>query len=421
MPGRFFSNYCLIAAICCLLALTCAVVSAQTLDRSFGVNIDFTTPQSGEMKMLAGAGFRWVRMDLKWDATETQKGQYDFAAYDFLMSALEKENIRALFILDYGNPLYDNGAPPRKEETRKAFVRWAVAAARHFSNRGVLWEVYNEPNHELFWPPHPNVGEYVSLALAVGRAFQQNVPEEKLIGPAVSGVDLEFLEACFRSGLLKYWSAVSVHPYRREAPETAGSDYGRVRQLIDKYSSAERKSIPIISGEWGYSTSWENISAAKQGELLARSWLTNAANGVQLSIWYDWKNDGVDPHNPEHNFGTVANAYREHAGRPFVPKPAYYAARTLTAFLNGYSFASRLPMRSNEDYVLRFNNGDEVRLVIWTTAKVTHEVDIPMAAGSYKAVDCLGNEVRTFKSVKSLSRISLSNAPVYITKIHKEM
>ena len=59
--------------------------------------------------MLSEAGFRWVRMDLKWDSTETRQGLYDFSAYDRLLETLKPYNIHTLFILDYGNPLYDNG------------------------------------------------------------------------------------------------------------------------------------------------------------------------------------------------------------------------------------------------------------------------------------------------------------------------
>ncbi len=188
--------------------------------------------------MLAQGGFRWVRMDFKWDATEKERGQYDFSAYERLLAALESQRIRALFILDYGNPLYDGGAPPRTEATRQAFVRWAVAAAKHFAGRGILWEVYNEPNHALFWPPKPNVQEYIALALAVGRAFRASVPEEKLIGPATSEIDFDFVESCFKAGLLEYWSAVSIHPYRRSDPETAAADYCRLRELIKTYAPA---------------------------------------------------------------------------------------------------------------------------------------------------------------------------------------
>src|SRR5450432_2718333 len=71
-----------------------------------GVNIHFTDPQPGEMEMLAAAGFKWVRMDIDWGSTEKKKGEYDFSAYDRLVAALDKFKIRAVFILDYGNPLY---------------------------------------------------------------------------------------------------------------------------------------------------------------------------------------------------------------------------------------------------------------------------------------------------------------------------
>src|SRR5882724_11059689 len=136
----------------------------------FGVNIHFTDPAPGEMKMLAESGVRWVRMDFKWDITETTRGTYDFAPYDRLMSALAPFGIRPLFILDYGNPLYDDGAPPRTGGTREAFARWAVAAAKHYAGRGVIWETYNEPNNKMFWRPRPDAQEYAALAAVVARA-----------------------------------------------------------------------------------------------------------------------------------------------------------------------------------------------------------------------------------------------------------
>ena len=50
-------------------------------------------------------------MDLKWDVTERERGRYDFSPYDRLTNAIEPLGIRALFILDYGNPLYGEAHP----------------------------------------------------------------------------------------------------------------------------------------------------------------------------------------------------------------------------------------------------------------------------------------------------------------------
>ncbi len=52
----------------------------QTLDRGLGVNIHFTDPRPDEIKMIADAGFRWVRMDFVWETTEKTRGRYDFSA-----------------------------------------------------------------------------------------------------------------------------------------------------------------------------------------------------------------------------------------------------------------------------------------------------------------------------------------------------
>src|SRR5437016_6159127 len=104
-------------------------INSQTFEQGLGVNIHFTDAQPGEMRMIADAGFRWVRMDFKWDATERERGHYDFSAYDRLMEALDQFKLRALFILDYGNPLY--GSPPRTEDARQASAPCALARAQH--------------------------------------------------------------------------------------------------------------------------------------------------------------------------------------------------------------------------------------------------------------------------------------------------
>jgi hypothetical protein len=391
-----------------------AAATGPTIPEGFGVNIDFTDPRSGEMAMLSQTGVQWVRMDLKWDATEKEPGRYDFSEYDRLLKALETERLHALFILDYGNPLYENGAPPRTEATRQAFARWAVAAARHFAGRGALWEVYNEPNHSLFWPPQPNPQEYVDLALAVGRAFRANVPDEKLIGPATSEIDFDFVESCFKAGLLEYWSAVSIHPYRRNDPETAAADYCRLRELITKYRENTTKQIPIISSEWGYSAVWPKLSEERQGELLARSWLTNLANGISLSIWYDWHDDGLNAAEPEHHFGMVSNVYHDGRDPVYDPKPAYLAAKALSRFFSGYRFESRIDTGRADDYVLAFRKGDELRYAAWTASTLSREVVLPLNAGAYDGIKHTGQDLGTLASDQKGLRLNLTTAPVYL-------
>lgn len=351
----------------CLITLAANGLEPVVPD-GFGVNIHFTDPKPGEMKQLANAGFKWVRMDLHWGGTEREKGKYDFRAYDRLMTALDEHGIRALFILDYANRHYDSGLSPHSEECRAAMARWAVAAVEHFKGRGVLWEMWNEPNIKHFWKPEPNVTNYVALSRTVGKAIKAAAPKEQFCGPATSTIDLKFLEACFQGGVLEEWDAVTVHPYRQKDPETVLPEYAKLRALIDKYAP-RGKQIPIISGEWGYSCAWKKFDDPRQGKYLPRQFLVNLLAGVPLSIWYDWRDDGTDPKEPEHHFGVARHE------SPHV-KPSYRALQKLVGELRGYQFDKRIETGDVSDFVLMFRQSSGVKFAAWTTNATPHEITV---------------------------------------------
>lgn len=328
--------------------------SEGSLD-GWGVNIHFTAPAPGEVVKIRAAGFKWVRMDFIWNSIEREKGRYDFAAYHRLLDALDKEKMRPIFILDYGNDLYQQGSP-RSPEAIAGFVRFVKASVREFGGRGIVWEMWNEPNI-TFWKPRPNAQEYITLADATGKALRETAPEEWFVGPATSTFDWAFLQKCFEAGLLRYWDAVTVHPYRQEEPETAIEDWYRLRRMIDAAAPPQKK-IEMISGEWGYSDAWGGMNRQKQGAFVPRQYLTNLISGVGLSIYYDWKDDGPEPKDPEHHFGTTT--------QDTTPKPSYLAAQTLTRQLEGYSYRFRMDDGDPRHYTLVFTKGDDVRFVVWT-------------------------------------------------------
>lgn len=393
------------------------------LPDGLGVNIHFTDPRPGEMKMLAEGGFRWIRMDFTWSATERERGRYDFAAYDRLMAALDEHRIKPLFILDYGNALYapdipDHPATPRTEAARQAMARWAAAAVTHFKGRGIVWEMWNEPNISGFWKPAPNSDEYIRLARVVGRAVRAAAPREAFIGPATSTIDLPFLEACFKAGLLQLWDAVSVHPYRQNNPETASDEYRRLRLLISKYAPTG-KQIPILSGEWGYSSVWNGFTEERQGKMLPRQWMINLLNDVPLSIWYDWHDDGPDPKEAEHHFGTTLHPYNEGRDPVYEPKPAYRAAQALAQTLGGYRFNKRLALQNPEDYLMLFSrpneNSSDVILAAWTTAPKPRRALIPASAGRFSARGHLGQNLAPLVAGANGLSVLLTDAPQYLT------
>jgi len=368
------------------LCATGADLPELVMPAGVGVNIHFYRGHERDLDMIAAAGFKFVRMDFAWADIERSKGSYDWSAYEELTTNLERRGLRALYILDYSNPLYEemvtsrnpitgqehrDTASPQHPESVAAFARWAGAAAGHFRGRRIVWEIWNEPNIS-FWKPKPDVRQYNALALATCKAVREADPRATIVGPATSGVPLQFLDQFFASGVLAHLDAVSVHPYRnyRQPPETAAEDYQKLRALIERYApTPAKKRLPILSGEWGYASHTKGVSIETQAAYLVRQQMANLLSGVPISIWYDWKNDGPDPNEREHNFGTVT--------QDLQPKPAYVAAQTMTRQLTGFRLERRIEADSENDWVLLWrNNRGQRKLAAWTLGE-PHWVGLP--------------------------------------------
>jgi polysaccharide biosynthesis protein PslG len=357
-----------------------AQIPPAVIPDGVGVNIHFVTGRVRDLDLIAKAGFKFVRMDFGWETTERKAGVYDWTEYDELTAHLEPRGLRAIYILDYVNQLYETmvdarravGEPtpeqhlasPRHAESVAAFARWSAAAARHFQGRHILWEIYNEPNGG-FWRPKPDAAEYTTLALATAKAIRAAEPSATIIAPAMSGFDWKYMEYFLQSGVLEFLDGVSVHPYRSpdRPPETAAADYKKLRELIDRYAPAlKRGKIPILSGEWGYASNTKGVSLETQAAFAVRQQLSNLLSGIPLSIWYDWKNDGRDPDDGEQNFGTVSD--------DLEPKPAYTALKTMTDELSGYRLQKRWDGLAETDFALMFVNQSGARkAAAWTLAE----------------------------------------------------
>lgn len=378
-----------------------------TIPDGFGVNIHFTgAPQ--DLDLIRDGGFRVIRMDFSWSRIERQKGVYDFekSGYDALTAGCLQRGIRIIYILDYSNRLYEPEHSVRTEAGRKAFAAFAAAATQHYSGKGILWEFWNEPNIKQFWVPQPDVENYCQLVAEAAPLIRKADPSGVLLAPATSGIPFDWLENCFKQGLLQWIDALSVHPYRPQPPETVVKDYDRLRKLIEQYATQGKK-IPIISGEWGYSNiNWDKkrLSDEQQARYLARMFLINLHQKVPVSIWYDWKNDGADPNEREHHFGTV--------NQDLTPKAAYLAAKSLSSTLAGYTIKEQLATSNENDVVYLLSKGNHSALAVWTAA-ADHEATLPFKASAGTLVDMLGQSKHISWQDNQL-KLALSGSPQYL-------
>jgi hypothetical protein len=357
------------------------------IPNGFGVNIHFTG-EPRDLDMIAKAGFKFIRMDLTWSGVERVKGVHDFTAsgYDALTKGCTERGINILYILDYSNKLYEADRSVRTEAGREAFAAFAAAAAKRYAGKGILWEIWNEPNLRHFWSPQPSAEDYCKLVEATAGRIRQADPTGQVVGGATSQIPLEWFEECFKRGLLKWIDILSVHPYRSKAPETVITDYAKLRELIKRYAPAG-KHIPVISGEWGYSNlNWDKsrLTEQEQAQYLARMFLINLYQGIPVSIWYDWKNDGTNPNEREHQFGTVRHDLKA--------KEAYLAAKILASSLTGYSIDERLDLGHEDDFAFRLIKDHSEAIAFWTLGN-RHDVTLPIAPTEVTLIDMHGDKV----------------------------
>jgi len=380
-----------------------------------GVNVGYSPGETNTIAaMLARAGCHFVRLDLLWNEVERVLGQYDFSVYEPMVGAFAARGIRPLFIVDYNNHLYDNTysppftvVGPQTDQARQAFARFAAESAAHFKASGALWEIWNEPDSPRFWYPTPDADSYMALAKAAIDAMRQADPGATIVAPALVGLEPQyqdawnFLERCFALGLPELVDAISVHPYRLGAPESAPSDYLRLRTLITQYAPPHKAHLPIICSEWGYSTTW--VSEQEQAEYFVRLYLINLLNDLPLTTWYNWRN-GPGPKNIEDNFGLVTFNGQ--------PKGVYVAAQTLTQELTNFRLTGRVSLASDADYALLCTNGSARKQVMWTTGN-PHTVTLPLDKASVTVTNMTGG-TSTLQTVNGQLTLELSGSPQYL-------
>ncbi|CAK0845738.1 unnamed protein product [Prorocentrum cordatum] len=364
--------------------------------------------------------FRVARMDLFWRKIEAgPRGEYNWTRVDVLADAFSAKGVRPLFILDYGNPLYEGCEDhPFTRECREAFVLYAIAALRRYRDRGIIWELYNEPNG--FWASfgkfrHESVVGYADLLNRLGRAIRadKEIAGEVLIGPATSGVDFDWLESVGATGALQWLDGISVHPYRKEGPERVYEDYQKLRSLVRNMIPAEKVEPALVSSEWGWAACGghvpvkcpsqgggvgEVVSLRTQASRLVRQWLVNDMSRIALSIWYNWQNDGDDPREAEMNYGSILASIDEadeaNASVSWPPrqrKLAFFAARTVQRFVAPRRFERAIGnAMETQVYALHYKptaggpDGDV--FVMWQVAGHPREVEVPFELESCMAV-----------------------------------
>jgi hypothetical protein len=150
-------------------------------------------------------------------------------------------------------------------------------------------------------------------------------------------------------------------------------------------------------------------SQRDQACLLARAYIDAVASGAAPNIsWYDFRNDGTDPFNFEHNMGILT--------RDFRTKPAYRALATLTRMLRGARSAKALDLGPETvAYEFPAAGGRPAVTVLWSTGD-EHAATLPAPGGKAAVLTDLMGGRRTIEPADGKLSVPLRpEAPVFLT------
>jgi hypothetical protein len=432
-----------------LAVIACALLAPFTATQArspmptvgSGLSVQFTDnylhlPNWRERLNLASTvGAAIVRIDLNWPWIEKQPDRYDWTLYDAYAAELEKLRLRPLFILNRPNPVhgtpYDavvdgkrhQGAqPPSTPSQIAAFTRWATAAAERYRHLDPIWEIWNEPDQEGFWPPEPSPRDYVTLARETCLAIKRRVPNAFVTGPAAAQMPTVWqsrkplMQALLNDReLLTCLDALSLHTHRfGQSPETISRDYAVLRNTYLAAWPAEIPRKPIIDTEWGDSVYRSGISEDRQARWLPRMILTNLMEQVSSTNWYCLMDTGTNDNEIEDRFGLVRS--------DGTLRPSFQAYQTLSRELGGLSLRETIarfePATAQGVTILRFCDqaGQQCKLAVWATETngISQKVAVPGWRKSGPAIDHLGREDVSQPNTNGILEVLPSTSVSYI-------
>lgn len=370
------------------IALTAAIAAlslastAQAADVGVVADVTWGQPRADvdrEIELLQAAGVDWIRANVNWAGLEPdRKGAISagqLADYDYAVGRARAAGLQVLMPISDGVP-YWASSDPEKHVDAEGERRWnrfyqpanpadygdiVRFVVDHFRAKGVhAYEIWNEPNHEWFWPSGPSPAAYVPLLKAGYVAAKAADSGSTVLLGGLAKSDFEYLEGVYRAGGGRYFDAVAVHPYTYGVDPAVswngvnpGEDLDRIsknafpaireiKKTMDAHGDGDKQ---VWITEFGFSTTTGTggVSEAQQAAYLERAYAyVDRLPWVHSAFWFAARNNPFagDRDAYEDQFGLFAADWRL--------KPSYQALREHASQGRNAGIATRLttPERS---------------------------------------------------------------------------
>lgn len=336
---------CALLATCLLLWVAPSPALAGRAPAGFfGV-----TPQAqlgkGDLGRMARLGLT-VRIPAYWFQLEPEPGRYDFSALDQTIGEAAAAGVQVLpFVC--GSPDWLAGDPSVPPLSGAGARDWAALLRQLVGRYGPhgsfwagrmvkrpirRWQIWNEPNFQLFWHPRPSPVAYVGLLRRSARVIRDADPSAEVVAAGLAPVEgglypWEFLRRMYRvPGAARAFDLAALHPY---ATSLGALEY-ELRAVRRVMARAGDGAKPLLVTEIGVASAGVFRNPFDKGRRGQARFL-KAAYDLMLkyrgrwrlagAYWFTWQDaTAPDPHCVFCEFAGLFDS----AGRP---KPAWGAFR----------------------------------------------------------------------------------------------
>jgi hypothetical protein len=227
-----------------------------------------------QLDAMHAAGVTVLRQVFDWSEIERRRGVFNFTSYDSVVLAAAQHGIAIMPIL-FDEPAYLSARPRHSRVTgtyppasSSAIAAFASAAVRWFGPGGELWkrhhtvtplpiriwQIWNEPNLNLYWEPRPSPSAYVAMLASASAAIHSLDPGAQVVSAGIPQSPLgtpllTYLNGMLAAGAAKWMNTLGVNAYAR-TPDGVITMLRAVRTALDAGGGAH---VAMRVTEFGWS------------------------------------------------------------------------------------------------------------------------------------------------------------------------
>lgn len=315
-----------------LAAALCALLAPAAQAAEPGVNIG-GAPTADHVQEAINTGAKTVRIFALWkDFEPNAKGEYPSAdvnlanlskTFDDAIKALNAAGAKPLFVVteapSWANGSGDVNVPPNNPQDFADFLKKFAAHNKAVGNVAG-YEIWNEPDENVFWHPAPDAIKYTAMLKAGYSAIRSVDASTPVIAGPMTGNDYAWLEQLYTAGAQGSFDAVAVHT------DTACLDRGP-----DEFYREDGKLARFTF--LGYRTVHESMADHGDGDKpiwmseLGWSSTNGGPTSCQRGQWTGMKPSGV---NDANQAAYLSKAYSCLADDPYVTRALWFTMRDTT-------------------------------------------------------------------------------------------